>query len=177
MTTPNLPVDNLDFDAIKSNLKTFLKTQDRFKDYDFEGSGMNILLDILAYNTHYQAFYANMVANESFIDSAVKRQSVVSIAKHLGYTPRSYRAATAKVDIVWSRPSTAFRASVARGEAFILRGDTFVASGGGSVFTFLPLQNYKVLAEGNNCVVRNIEIKEGRLQTFTYIVNESDSSH
>ena len=92
MTTPNLPIDNLDFDDIKSSLKAFLKTQTKFKDYDFEGSGMNILLDLLAYNTHYQAYYANMVANESFIDSALKRQSVVSLAKQLGYTPRSYKA-------------------------------------------------------------------------------------
>jgi hypothetical protein len=180
MTTPNLPIDNLDFDSIKTNLKSFLKSQDKFKDYDFEGSGMNILLDLLAYNTHYQAFYANMVANESFIDSAVKRQSVVSLAKQLGYTPRSYRASTATVDIVWTAPSTTsntfetFKTSVARGEVFVKRGDTFVASGGGSVFTFLPTQNYKVTLEGNNCVARNIEIKEGRFQTFTYIVNGAD---
>lgn len=176
MTTPNLPVDNLDFDAIKTNLKQFLKGQDRFKDYDFEGSGMNILLDLLAYNTHYQAFYANMVANESFIDSAVKRQSVVSLAKQLGYTPRSYKASTAVVDVVWNSPSAAFRAAVARGEVFITRGETFTATGGGSVFTFLPLQNYKVLNEGDNCIARNVEIKEGRFQTFTYIVNESDTA-
>lgn len=176
MTTPNLPVDNLDFDAIKTNLKQFLKGQDRFKDYDFEGSGMNILLDLLAYNTHYQAFYANMVANESFIDSAVKRQSVVSLAKQLGYTPRSYKASTAVVDVVWNSPSAAFRAAVARGEVFITRGETFTATGGGSVFTFLPLQNYKVLNEGDNCIARSVEIKEGRFQTFTYIVNESDTA-
>jgi len=176
MTTPNLPVDNLDFDAIKTNLKIFLKNQDRFRDYDFEGSGMNILLDLLAYNTHYQAYYANMVANEAFIDSAVKRQSVVSIAKQLGYTPRSFKASTAIVDVVWTNPSSAFRAAVARGEVFIVRGDTFAATDGGSVFTFLPLQNYKVLNEGNNCVARNVEIKEGRFQSFTYIVNESDTS-
>lgn len=182
MTTPNLPIDNLDFDSIKTNLKSFLKSQDKFKDYDFEGSGMNILLDLLAYNTHYQAFYANMVANESFIDSAVKRQSVVSLAKHLGYTPRSYRASTATVDIVWNAPSTTnntyeiFKANVARGEVFVKRGDTFVASGGGSVFTFLPTENYKVTLEGNNCVVRNVEIKEGRFQTFTYVVNGADPS-
>jgi len=182
MTTPNLPIDNLDFDSIKTNLKSFLKSQDKFKDYDFEGSGMNILLDLLAYNTHYQAFYANMVANESFIDSAVKRQSVVSLAKHLGYTPRSYRASTATVDIVWNAPSTTnntyeiFKANVARGEVFVKRGDTFVASGGGSVFTFLPIENYKVTLEGNNCVARNVEIKEGRFQTFTYVVNGADPS-
>lgn len=176
MTTPNLPVDNLDFDAIKTSLKDFLRNQDKFKDYDFEGSGMNILLDLLAYNTHYQAFYANMVANETFIDSAVKRQSVVSLAKQLGYTPRSYRASTATIDIVWSNPSAAFRASVARGEVFVNRGDIFTATGGGSVFTFIPIENYKVVAEGNDCVVRNMEIKEGRLQTFTYVVNASDTS-
>jgi len=182
MTTPNLPIDNLDFDSIKTNLKSFLKSQDKFKDYDFEGSGMNILLDLLAYNTHYQAFYANMVANESFIDSAVKRQSVVSLAKHLGYTPRSYRASTAMVDIIWKAPTTTnskyeiFKTNVARGEVFIQRGDTFAASGGGSVFTFLPMQNYKVTIEGDNCVAKNVEIKEGRFQSFTYVVNGADPS-
>lgn len=176
MTTPNLPIDNLDFDAIKTSLKDFLRGQDKFKDYDFEGSGMNILLDLLAYNTHYQAFYANMVANETFIDSAVKRQSVVSIAKQLGYTPRSYRASTGLVDLVWAEPNAAFRASVARGEVFVSRGEIFTASGGGSLFTFVPIQNYKVVTEGNNCVVRNMEIKEGRLQSFTYVVNASDTA-
>jgi hypothetical protein len=182
MTTPNLPIDNLDFDSIKTNLKSFLKSQDKFKDYDFEGSGMNILLDLLAYNTHYQAFYANMVANESFIDSAVKRQSVVSLAKQLGYTPRSYRASTATVDIVWTAPTTTnsafeiFKTSVARGEVFVKRGETFVASAAGSIFTFMPMQNYKVTIEGNNCVARNVEIKEGRFQTFTYIANGANPS-
>jgi hypothetical protein len=171
MTTPNLPIDNLDFDSIKSNLKAFLRNQDRFKDYDFEGSGMNILLDLLAYNTHYQAYYANMVANESFIDSAAKRQSVVSIAKQLGYTPRSYRASTAVVDIIWTKPTRAFKASVARGDVFVERGDTFSANGNGSIYTFLPLQNYKVVNEGDNAIARNVEIKEGRVQAFTYIVN------
>jgi hypothetical protein len=182
MTTPNLPIDNLDFDTIKANLKTFLKSQDKFKDYDFEGSGMNILLDLLAYNTHYQAFYANMVANEAFIDSAVKRDSVVSLAKSLGYTPRSYRASSATVDVVWAAPTTTstafetFKTGVARGEVFINRGDVFVATGSGSVFTFLPMQNYKVTLEGNNCVCRGVEIKEGRFQTFTYIVNSADTA-
>lgn len=182
MTTPNLPIDNLDFDSIKDNLKSFLKSQTKFKDYDFEGSGMNILLDLLAYNTHYQAFYANMVANESFIDSAVKRQSVTSLAKHLGYTPRSYRASTAVVDIVWAAPASTntafntFKTSVARGEAFIGRGETFIANADGSLYTFLPMENYKIVIEGNNCVARNVEIKEGRFQTFTYVVNGANPS-
>ena len=80
-----LQVTELDFDDIKENLKTYLKAQTTFKDYDFEGSGLNILLDTLAYNTHYLAFNANMVANEMFLDSAALRSSVVSHAKMLGY--------------------------------------------------------------------------------------------
>ena len=71
MNNSNLPITALDFDNIKESLKSYLRGQTTFKDYDFEGSGMNILLDLLAYNTHYQAFYANMVANETFLDSAV----------------------------------------------------------------------------------------------------------
>ena len=82
-----LRVTELDFDNIKNNLKVFLKAQSQFKDYDFEGAGMNILLDVLAYNTHYLGFNANMLANEMFLDSAALRSSVVSHAKTLGYEP------------------------------------------------------------------------------------------
>ena len=91
MATTNLKIDGLDFDDIKQNLKLYLQSQNQFKDYDFEGSGLNILLDVLAYNTHYQSYYANMVANETFLDSALLQPSVVSIAKHLNYVPKSYR--------------------------------------------------------------------------------------
>ncbi len=87
-----LRVTELDFDQIKNNLKTFLNQQTEFTDYDFEGSGLNILLDILAYNTHYNAYYLNMVANESFLDTSLLRDSVVSHAKTLGYVPYSQRA-------------------------------------------------------------------------------------
>jgi hypothetical protein len=96
----NLRIAELDFDQIKTNLKTYLNAQTEFTDYDFEGSGLSTLLDILAYNTHYNAYLANMVVNEMFLDSAVKRSSAVSIAKHLGYTPVSARGAVANLDIV-----------------------------------------------------------------------------
>jgi uncharacterized protein YxeA len=85
----NLKVNELDFDSIKANLKGFLKNQSEFKDFDFEGSSMAVLLDLLAYNTHYNAFYMNMIANEMFLDTAKNRDNVVSRAKMLGYTPRS----------------------------------------------------------------------------------------
>ena len=84
-----LRVTELDFDTIKTNLKSFLQQQSEFSDYDFDGSGLSILLDILAYNTHYNAYYLNMVANESFLDTALLRESAVSHAKTLGYTPHS----------------------------------------------------------------------------------------
>jgi hypothetical protein len=87
--TERLRVTELDFDQIKQNLKAYLQSQSEFTDYDFDGSGLNILLDILAYNTHYNAYYVNMVANEAFLDTALLRDSVISHAKVLGYVPYS----------------------------------------------------------------------------------------
>ena len=96
-TKGKMSITELDFDSIKANLKTYLKGQSDFTEYDFEGSGLNILLDTLAYNTHYNAFMANMLANEMFLDTSVKRDSVTSHAKALGYTPTSANAATASL--------------------------------------------------------------------------------
>jgi hypothetical protein len=100
-----LQVTELDFDGIKENLKTFLKAQTQFKDYDFEGSGMSILLDTLAYNTHYLAYNANMVANEMFLDSAALRSSIVSHAKMLGYEVDSCRSSKAIINITLNDPT------------------------------------------------------------------------
>ena len=87
-----LEVSALDFDDIKSNLKSFLASQKEFQDYDFEGSGMAVLLDALAYNTHYLAFNSNMLVNEIFLESADVRKNIVALAKALGYTPTSAKA-------------------------------------------------------------------------------------
>ena len=106
-TKGKMNITELDFDAIKGNLKTYLKGQSEFTDYDFEGSGMSVLLDTLAYNTHYNAFMANMAANEMFLDTAVKRDSVTSHAKSLGYTPGSATAAKAIVDVTVNNANTA----------------------------------------------------------------------
>jgi hypothetical protein len=97
MANNKINVSDLDFDLIKTNLKEFLKTQDQFTDYDFDGSGLNVLLDVLAYNTHYNAMYTNLAVNEMFLDSASKRDSVVSIANNYGYIPTSRAAAIAKI--------------------------------------------------------------------------------
>ena len=99
MANSSLSLTSLDFDGVKNNLKTYLKSQSTFKDYDFEGSNMNVLLDILSYNTYMNAFYLNMTAAEGFLDSAQMRSSVVSHAKELNYTPKSAKSAKAVVNI------------------------------------------------------------------------------
>ena len=96
----NLNVTELDFDQIKQNLKNYLKTQSEFNDYNFEGSGLSTLLDVLAYNTHYNAMAAHFSLNEAFLDSAQIRGNVVTRAKLLGYVPRSILAPRALVNIV-----------------------------------------------------------------------------
>lgn len=101
MSTSNtsLRVTELDFNSIKTNLKNFLRSQAEFQDFDFEGSGMSVLIDLLAYNTHYMSYYLNMAGNESFLDTAQLRESVTSIAKLMNYTPRSNRGAETKINI------------------------------------------------------------------------------
>lgn len=185
MNTSNIRIDGLDFDAIKGNLKEYLRGQDQFKDFDFEGSGMNVILDLLAYNTHYQAFYANMVANEAFMDSAVLRNSVVSIAKQLGYTPRSTQASRIFLNLEFnpniiiggSNGNETFADRVRRGNVFINRGDIFRATIQGSdFFNFVVLEDYKVDLIGGVPVVKNVRAVEGVLRPYTYIVNSFDTA-
>ena len=95
---PSFKYTNLNFDQIKSSIKDYLRSNSEFSDFDFEGSNMSILIDILAYNTYLTAFNSNMVANESFLDSATLRENVVSLARNIGYVPRSRKAAQAIVD-------------------------------------------------------------------------------
>lgn len=107
-----LNVTELDFFGIRENLKTYLQSQSEFADYNFDGSGLSVLIDILAYNTHYNATLAHLLANEMFIDSAVKRSSVVSISKSLGYNPRSIRSARVDATITIT-PPLSYTSSVA----------------------------------------------------------------
>ena len=106
MASNKLQVSDFDFDDIKANLKSFLQNQSEFQDYDFEGSGFAVLLDLLAYNTHYLGFNANMLANEMYLDSADIRKNIVSLAKMLGYTPTSPKSPTATIDILFNNISS-----------------------------------------------------------------------
>lgn len=167
MAKSKLRVTELDFDYIKSNFKNYLRSQSEFKDYDFEGSGMNILLDVLAYNTHYQSFYANMVANEMFLDSAVLRDSVVSIAKHLGYTPRSIRAATAIVNVTTT--------SATEDPGTLAAGTVFDSTLNGIQYYFTAVNAVKYKDNGLDAwVAEDVILNEGQRTLTTFIVNNDD---
>ena len=101
-----LNLSNLEFDGIKKNIKEFMKGQNEFIDYDFEGSGMSVLLDVMAYTTHYMGFHTNMAINESFLDTATLRNSVVSHAKSIGYVPKSATSAEAIVKLTFDTTGT-----------------------------------------------------------------------
>ena len=94
---PLVNFSNLDFNQIKENIQDYLKSNSDFTDYDFDGSNLSTIIDTLAYNTYIASYNTNMVANECFIDSATLRENVVSLARNIGYTPRSRRAAKAVV--------------------------------------------------------------------------------
>lgn len=163
----NLRIAELDFDQIKTNLKTYLHTQSEFTDYDFEGSGLSTLLDILAYNTHYNAYLANMVVNEMFLDSAVKRSSAVSIAKHLGYTPVSARGAVANLDIVVTNPSN-LPATLTMD-----RYTPFTSTVAGVTYTFLTTEAKTASRVGSTYTFAGVDVTEGTLLNYSYVVTDT----
>ena len=165
MANTKLRVTELDFDLIKSNLKNFLKAQTEFKDYDFEGSGMSILLDTLAYNTHYLGFNANMLANEMFLDSASLRSSIVSHAKTLGYEVTSCRAPKATINI--SLTTTDATKTMPAGTAF----DTTVD---GTSYQFVTISDVTGANSGTSVNFDGTEIYEGTYITTKYTVDSSD---
>lgn len=164
----NLEVSELDFELIKEDLKNYLRSQNEFIDYDFEGAGLSVLVDLLSYNTHYNAFYANMLVNESFLDSAVRRNNVVSHAKHIGYTPRSVSAARAVIDITISTTDVLEEIVIPRGTQFTTEIDDVT-------YTFVTIETTVAPSVGNNnYVAEGVEIVEGTFVTFSYTVDEQD---
>jgi hypothetical protein len=165
-----LQVTELDFDTIKNNLKAFLNQQSEFTDYDFEGSGLNILLDILAYNTHYNAYYLNMVANESFLDTAILRDSVISHAKTLGYTPHSTRASVATINF------TANSATSTSGTLTLPAGFGFLSNQIDSKpYNFVVLEDTTVTKSNSTYYFENLEIYEGQLTTYRFTHNSASN--
>lgn len=166
--TKKINIAELDFDAIKANLKEFLRTQDTFKDYDFEGAGLSIILDILSYNTHYNALYDNLAVNEMFLDSAVKRNSVVSIAKSLGYTPRSAKCAKAIISMQGEMVVGANGAAIARNTPFTATYDS-------QTYTFYNSEAIIIPANtsGNAYTVTDINLVAGVIMSYRFRAADS----
>lgn len=173
MASPRLEISTLDFDQIKTNLKSYLKQQSTFQDYDFEGAGLNILMDLLAYNTHYNAYYLNMVANESFLDTALLRESVVSHAKTLGYIPYSVTAPKSVINVTVETGSTTPET------ATIPKGFTFSSNLIDSVsYNFVTLNETKVTKSNTAFYFENLDVYEGSLvsYSFNYVQNSNPKS-
>ena len=168
MASNKLQVSDFDFDDIKANLKSFLQDQSEFQDYDFEGSGFAVLLDLLAYNTHYLGFNANMLANEMYLDSADIRKNIVSIAKMLGYTPTSPKSPTATIDILMNNIATTVATiTMAKGTAFTTTVD-------GETYQFVTNASHTLTPTNGIYKFSNIPVYEGTLVTFKYTADSTD---
>ena len=149
-------ITELDFANIKTNLKTYLSAQTEFTDFDFSGSALNVMLDVLAYNTHYNAVLANLQANEMFIDSAIKRSSVISLAKMLGYTPRSVTSSKAYVDL------SVVQDAVEASTLSITPNIIFSAEINGTSYTFNVNESQTATVnDAGNFVFTDVELIEG----------------
>jgi len=162
-----LDISELDFDAVKANLKTFLSNQTEFSDYDFEGSGMSVLLDVLAYNTHYLGYNANMLANEMFLDSADLRSSVVSLAKAVGYTPTSSTASSANINVVVN--------SATGSSLTMTRGTKFTTTVNSQSYSFVNNADVSIQPNDGVYTFSSLPIYEGSLLTFKYTVDTTDT--
>jgi len=166
MASHKLNISQLDFDNIKANLKRFLSNQSQFKDYDFEGSGMSVLLDLLAYNTHYLSYNANILANEMFIDTADLRNSIISLAKSLGYTPNSPKAPDADINVVVNN---------ATGSTLTMNAGTqFTTTVDGQSYNFVTINSNTISPVDGVYTFSNLKIYEGTYVTYQYTVDTSD---
>ena len=161
-----LDISELDFENIKGSLKRFLSNQNEFKDYDFEGSSMAILLDLLAYNTHYLAYNANFVANEMFMDTAQLRSSVASLAKLVGYTPNSARAPIADLKLVINDGTGA--------TITIPAGTKFSTAVDGLTYTFVSIADKTVQPVDSIYTAQSLEIYEGTYVSYNYTFDSGD---
>lgn len=162
-----LRVTELDFLGIKNNLKDFLRSQSSFTDYDFEGSSMSILLDLLAYNTYYNSFYLNMAANEAFLDTAQVRQNILSHAKNINYVPNSAQGSLSKVNVVVT-PATNEDANVS-----VLTMDKYTRFIGrdinGDSYTFVTLNSNTATKINGSFTFANVMFKQGEVITYQFV--------
>ena len=161
-------VANLEFDTIKSNLKAYLSSQDYFSDYNFDGANMNVLLDVLSYNTYYNNIYLNHVASEMFLDSAQVRDSVYSHAKKLNYLPTSYRSSVAYANVQITPDDSPHSID-------ILRLTKFTSTVGDNTYTFSTNTAHTVYSN-NSYLAANIALYEGEVITEFYETNSTSNT-
>ncbi len=168
---PYTQVSNLDFEAIKSQLKEYMRAQSDFTDYDFEGSALATLLDTLAYNTYYTAFNTNMVVNELFIDSATLRDNVVALAKQLGYRPKSATSPTAYISftVTYSNATTDT-------ELILKAGTGFITSYDNAIYNYVTTKDVKAQVVNNVATFTDVELREGTYLKNTFTVNTSSKA-
>lgn len=164
MANSSLILSSLDFDSQKQNFKNFLASQSIFKDYDFNGSNINVLLDVLAYNTYLNAFYLNMIASEMFLDSAQKLDSVISKAKELNYLPRSKRSPKAVV-------SFELQTTGVTNPLVIPKGSVFSGLNSNGTFNFVTAETTSYLSTNSTYSISNLEIYEGSYIQESYVVD------
>ena len=163
-----IEITDLDFDSVKANFKTFLSQQNSFTDYNFEGSGMSVLMDLLAYNTHYLAFHANMLANEMFIDTALTRSSAVSHAKALGYIPSSTKSANATIDV------TVRGVPLSQKSVVMAAGTIFTTTVNDVSYQFVTIGDHTATSDTGIFMFTDIRIYEGTRIRYTYTVDSSN---
>jgi hypothetical protein len=168
---PYTQVANLDFEDIKIALKEYLRAQTDFTDYDFEGSVLSNLIDVLAYNTYYTAFNTNMVVNELFIDSATLRDNVVAIAKQLGYTPKSITSPTAYANFTvnYTNPTSDT-------ELILKKGTGFISSYENTLYSYVTPVDVTAQVSNQTAVFENVRLKEGSFVTTNFTVNSAQKS-
>jgi hypothetical protein len=163
-----LQITNLDFGSIKSSLRTFLQQQNTLQDYNFEGSALSVLVDLLAYNTQYNAYYLNMVANEMFLDSSIQRGSVVSHAKLLNYIPRSAVAPKAIINLTVNQ--------VSGGSLTLPKNTRFISEAIDDVnYTFVTTDSHTVNVVANTAIFDAIEISQGIPASFSFTYNSASN--
>lgn len=165
-------VSDLEFDEIKTNLKEFLSSQSEFTDYNFEGSGLSVLLDVLAYNTHYNALYDNMLVNESFLDSATKRESVVSRAADLGYIPRSAKCSKMHINLTFNVVGSPENPP---GQIAVPAFSPFKSNTASASYTFYNPQAIIMYRNGNQYVANNVLLLAGKPFKFSYVYEGSST--
>ena len=162
-------VTDLDFDSIAENLKNYLKGQNQFKDYDFEGSNMSVLIDLLAYSSHIGAINTNIAASELFLDSAQMRKNVVSRAKDLGFIPASESASEATIDVACSNVINANGTSPTTAEMQLLRGTVFQTVYDGTNFNYVVTSTVRPSQNGTTYNYTDVNLVQGTYATDIYI--------